>query len=580
MMIGRIFFPAAAAVILLFGAGCSSVGDAAKRDSERFCQISGKLDAGGVYYQIRNPEYLFELLGKISRKLDVSLAQSRLDAETRDGLICSKALFELLLCCSGMQELRGFGASSVLLEKGNAARRDLFRNRLFLAFDEDAQGFLWKVPGTENRLLKRDLETLPATTVFAAEFTFCPEAVSAAIEKSEVLKKELDAVASGLNVSTGELLKEISGEWALLLTAPEDFQFDEPGELRLTLLMPDREKRVFGCLKNFASLLPGGKTEGDAIIFDGTEEVLPGVAPRILWSEGQLILFSGKAAQEEFTGEYPALAETAEFQRLMRGLPLEGTGFCYTSSRFWQMLENLAETMLLPDTFSFSMEAEFPSQLTVLRCEPEGLLAVGNGNWEFNQMEFAGEILLPLLFWAQAEFAGTGEAEESPEAAAANDAACNALCLEQLQKLKKALDSYAAAHGGKFPAGEDVAGLRELLTENPAERDAMICPGAEADEPAESAEAFSFDNASYVYFGGFSQADNGKLPLLADWPFNHPERVNLLLIDGTVESVWGEDIANCKRIIGFLQARYKYNEADFRKLIRQADKLDKIFELD
>ena len=37
---------------------------------------------------------------------------------------------------------------------------------------------------------------------------------------------------------------------------------------------------------------------------------------------------------------------------------------------------------------------------------------------------------------------------------------------------------------------------------------------------------------------------------------------------------------NCKRIVSKLQTMYQYNEKEFQNLIRQADKLDKMFELE
>lgn len=50
-------------------------------------------------------------------------------------------------------------------------------------------------------------------------------------------------------------------------------------------------------------------------------------------------------------------------------------------------------------------------------------------------------------------------------------------------------------------------------------------------------------------------------------------------MDGTIEKLELET-DNCKRIVSKLQTMYQYNEKEFQNLIRQADKLDKMFELE
>ena len=587
MNVKRFLFPAAAAVLLLLCvAGCRSTGGApADRDREVFQRISDRLDADGSYYRIQNPAHLFDSLERVDRMLDNSIARSGLPDELCDELMRYKALTGLVIRLSGIAELEGIGTSSLLLEEGKNGSGTLFRNRMFLAFPGDAEGFLWKIAGSENRPLARDLVALPVNTVLAADFVFRPVEVYRELSRSDALKAELDAASLALGMTPEEFLENISGEWAFLLTAPEDADLDSLEKLNLLLVMPDKERCVFNWIAGIAALLPNIATrEGDTISFSFQDNPMFGPlgnrVPRIVWSDGQITFYSSEQAMTEFaSGAVERLVSTAEFQRLMRQLPPTGIGFCYSGGNFWRLLARGAGEIISAGLLEIDPEGEYPSELTILRRENDGLLAVGNSSWDYNQMEFAAQTFLPLMLFIEAGLPQLYDTEDSTEIAELQEE-YNSQCLEQLEKLKTALNSYADAHDGKFPDGEDVAGLKQLLKSGFAQPGDMICPGAEVDEPAENIEEFSFQNASYVYFAGLKRDSNGKLPLLADWPFNHAERVNVLLVDGTIESIDADDVSTCKRIVGFLQARYKYDEAEFRELIRLADKLDKLFDLD
>lgn len=583
MNVKRILFPAAAAVLLCI-AGCRSTDCApADRDREVFQRISDRLDADGSYYRIQNPAHLFDSLERVDRMLDDSIARSGLPDELRDELMRYKALFGLVIRFSGISELEGVGASSMLMEPGAFGSDTLFRNRVFLAFPRDAEGFLWKIAGSENRPLARDLASLPVNTVLAADFVFRPVEIYRELSRSDALKAELDVASLGLGMTPEEFLENISGEWAFLLTAPENADSDSLDKLNLLLVMPDRNRGVFDRIAGLVAFLPNIATrEGDTITFMANPllGLLANCAPRLVWSEGQMAFYSSAQAMDEFASSSEArIASTAEFRRLMRQLPPTGIGFCYSGGNFWRLLARGAGEIISGGLLEIDPEGEYPSELTILRREDDGLLAVGNSNWDYNQMEFAAQTFLPLMLFIEAGLPQLYDTEDSTEIAELQEE-YNSQCLEKLEKLKTALNSYADAHDGNFPDGEDVAGLKQLLKSGFAQPGDMICPGAEVDEPAENIEEFSFQNASYVYFAGLKRDSNGKLPLLADWPFNHAGRVNVLLVDGTIESIDADDVGTCKRIVGFLQARYKYDETEFRELIRLADKLDKLFELD
>ena len=160
-----------------------------------------------------------------------------------------------------------------------------------------------------------------------------------------------------------------------------------------------------------------------------------------------------------------------------------------------------------------------------------------------------------------------------------DDKAAQQKCRLQLKPLADALEKYAAEHDGRFPAEEGIAGLKMLLEAGLIAPSALICPGTE-DEAAADTESFTFDNCSYVYFGGFNRKSNPKLPLVIDWPFNHADAVNVILVDGSVETLELENPENCRRVVSYLHTRYHYTEPEFKQLMQKAAALDRQFELD
>ena len=211
--------------------------------------------------------------------------------------------------------------------------------------------------------------------------------------------------------------------------------------------------------------------------------------------------------------------------------------------------------------------------LAVTRCEPDGWSTIARATVDYNQIEFLQELALPFFavvsslsdqFAARQNTILEGRYREE--------------CRSRLVAVRDALMKYADSHKGAFPARAGIGGLKELL-ENGLRPAALICPGSE-DEAAAAPGEFTFDNCSYLYFEGYTRRSNPKLPLVIDWPFNHADAVNVILVDGTIETLKIADAENCRKVASFLQTRYQYSEKEFRELFRKASRLDQQFELE
>ncbi len=569
-MLTRILAVAAAGSMLWLAGGCRS--SATSEAAKPYEQAARRIQAGGTYYKISNPVRLFASLERLFHGLELSLASpdSQLPPEFVRELQQFSAAFALAWKLAGVDELAACGASSVPLE----GESGLFENRMFLALPREPQGFLWGLTGSGNRPLREEFRALPADTVFAADLTLEPVALARTLKRLETISRQGDELADSIFKTPLEpLLAGISGEWSVLVTADGDASADTLEGIRLLVTLPDAGGRLFRYLAGVAQLVPGTVSGENRVVFGPLNRFGISWRPELHFDDGRLYLYSSQDMLDYLADESaPRLADTPEFRKLAAGLPESGSGFLYSGGGLALLRNELAS---LTGAESAAALAELDQQeLTVFRNEPDGKLTVSCSNWDLNQVEFAERALIPAVGLITLVSPYLTEHREMLD-----DKAAQQKCRLQLKPLADALEKYAAEHDGRFPAEEGIAGLKTLLEAGLIAPSALICPGTE-DEAAADTESFTFDNCSYVYFGGFNRKSNPKLPLVIDWPFNHADAVNVILVDGSVETLELENPENCRRVVSYLHTRYHYTEPEFKQLMQKAAALDQQFELD
>lgn len=559
-------------------AGCRSAADPREEDAARYRAIAEKLDAGGSSYRIMNPRYVLEGADKVSvQLLNTFLSTQELPESFREILDQSLHL-TLLYRLSGIEDVQGFGESSIRLS--GEYEKPLFRNRLYLAIRPGSRGFLWNFPAVENRDLRPAWNELPAEVDSAFEFDLRPDELYRILAENKTLAEYFrdERLAALIGEPPEKLLAGIAGT---LCVASIEAAENDPEALsgsHLMISFPDKGGKLFAVAKKFSVLLPGTQAEEKRIQL-GTllGEEAPKATPVILAGDGRIQIFSSVKAERAFTAPEKRLADSEKFRRLTAGLPSEGIGFIYNNESYARALNYLFKEFDLE--FQVNPKLWTPEQLTVIVRDGSGFLATGNSSLEGNQSALIHQALLPAAIGAlviREQLADSGVdgeiAEEIPDTTGE--------CQITLELFKDALKKYADQHNGAFPAGEDLDGVRELLKAGLLPLQATICPGAAGvDAPAETIDTFGEANCSFIYFGGFTTKSNPKLPLVVDWPLNHEGAVNVLLVDGTIEKL-DIDAGNCKRIVSKLQTIYQYREKEFRRLIELADKLDRKFGLD
>lgn len=561
-----------------FIAGCESTTSPQAEDAAQYRGIAARLNTGGSYYQILNPRYVFDGADRIAVQLFNSFASMPEPPENFRDLLDGSLYMALVYRLSGIEDVQGFGASSVRISGENEPL--LFRNRTYLAVRPGSRGFLWSFPAAENRNVAKAWAELPAEVDSAFEFDVRPDEVYKILAGSSTLSQFLqdERFAAFAGEPPEQLLAGIAGTVRFASIAADGSEEAVSGS-HLMFSFPDRGGKLFGVMRKFSVFLPGTRVDGKRIQF-GTVlgQQAPKAAPVILAEGDRITVFSSIAAEKAFTMPEKRLADSGKFRRLAEGLPSDGIGFIYNNESYARAFNLLMKEFEL----KFEVNPNFwtPEQLTVIAREGDGFLSTGSSSLDYNQSKLVNQLILPAAIGGMAAreyLKSTGKLLPGQKAEPQPDTTGE--CQITLELFKDALARYAEKHGGAYPKGENIEGIRELLKEKLLPFKATVCPGAGEDEPAESAEAFGPHNCSFIYFAGFNTKSNPKLPLVADWPFNHDGAVNVLLVDGTIRKL-DLETGNCKRIVSKLQTIYQYNETDFRDLIQQADKLDKTFELD
>ena len=414
-----------------------------------------------------------------------------------------------------------------------------FHTTRVLAANPPAQGILWQFSGNGTVNLQQSLAQLPAETLAAVVLTVDTEALHRQIRQT------LDALSGRAAGPEAEKTAghPFSGVWQLICLPGEDGIYTE-----LTLPDPDGSGREL--LTQFLPQMP-----------DGTS-YLPrnGRIPELKadFSAGRIRITCGR----KLAAGSGKLLTKPEIQARMQQLPADGIGVFYFSAEAGKYIQPERPDHLRPT----------PEILGVLGRRPDALILQTVSDWDpVSEARLIPAVITPFpgfmklflyLDWLKKTSASLQTNKE---------------CTGQLRNIRKALNSYASAHQGKFPADDGIEGFRELLKTPYLSPDALTCPAATGDTPAENAEKFTADNCSYVYIGGSTVNTPADFPLVIDWPLNHKDEFHMLTVSGKILSFQHKNLNSCRKAVSFLQSRFLYPEPDFLRLLKVADTMDATF---
>lgn len=521
---------------------CAALGSAAllagcATPAER---LRSELRSGGELYLTVSAAPLREHVVKSFSAVERGVAESELPGrETAQSVL---ALIRALGGFAGVQEIAAFGASSVREADGT------FNNRAVLVSDGKNNGWIWKIAGSPGPRLT-GLGELPAETVFAADFGIELNPIIDELSAGDGAKLMNAPRQSLFMMSAAELMKALSGDWRIILAAPEGCAWDDVEKYDLHISFPDHGGKLSSRISAIIpALMPEARRSENTIYLPESA----GGAPVLVIDEDRILFFSSRRCFERFGKKLEGdaangkkLADTPRFAAMSKRLPAVSRGvYFFDASHLKRELRlggNPGMRLTMP-----------PDTLCALgswRTE-NGMIAVeeiASAELTVKTFEFLAET--PLLMIAdsllspdkkptpQQSMKSVAEQRKNREKMRAEVANCES----RLKKIQSAITDYAAKHNGELPpAAEGVCGTGE-----------------------------------YVYFGPFPKKPSDKYPLVVDPPVvnAHPGVFNVLFIDGTIRS-FECSADSLKKLCSFLHTVYRYDEQELIQLIERASQLD------
>jgi hypothetical protein len=480
MQIARAALVSALAATLLTGCGNNSaptqtagsptvVPILAAAETNSFAQVTSHLDAGGnLYLYLGTAQWLDGLSQKVGAWRDTIQSLPNVQPDQRDKLV---GLFDLatnLIQDSGIEDVSGFGMSSIAVEKG------FYRTKMVLHhYPGRGNGFLWTAFGAQPHPLD-GLDLLPTTTAFAGFGDLDLAQLWSAVEKDLTqsgipeINQGLTNARAGFKQATGldfdDTLASLGGEYGIIITLDATktvsiptgptppLQFPEPGILVVTKVKDDLIfNRVKEVLQQGKLPLMQTDTNGLRMLSVTVPFPLPiTLKPSIARSGDYLFIATSDTLIEQVlavqAGKQPGLKSTDEFKKLAEGLPTQGNRFAYVSKRFGETwigiqqqiadraaLDNAGQGQLIrkfatlnPPAFAFSVAAN----------TPEGWMMTDNGSQDGAKL-----VLLPMVAMPAAAAGMVLPALANAKAKAQKVACANNLRLIQAAKKRWALQN-------------------------------------------------------------------------------------------------------------------------------------------
>lgn len=444
----------------------SEVSQKALAPAGSFEAVTRQLDPGGDLYAYLGTE---QCLSGLSQKMagwgELLDGLNEVKTADRENLMKLLGVLTNLVASSGVEEMRGFGISSVPRDGG------MHRTKAVLYHPKGGgAGFFWNLFGREPHAL-HGLDLLPASTAMASFSDLDAALLWSVIKKQasqaggpqaeEMLNKLPEAFQKATGLEWDKVLGSLGGEFGFAITLDEEktvsvplpgdqrLEFPEPA-LMLVAKVKDETifNRVDEALKKAGQQVFSTDKPNLRMRTVGVPVPLPlQLGPTIAIGEGYLFIASTDSVIQQAlavkAGQKAGLKTTEEFKRLAKDLPQQGNHFTYVSQRFSQTVNRVQRQALraAPGVEakqaqwlqSMLMGAEPPFYYTVAGHTAEGWLWAANGNQAPSKFLLASAVVP----------AGIVAAVAAPNFIKARQNAQRNACLNNLGKIDSAKRQWA-----------------------------------------------------------------------------------------------------------------------------------------
>ena len=380
-------------------------------EKNSFEEVTRHLDKGGSFYLYLSTEQALSSLSKnIATLSNVFTQMPATPGLGREGIARIFQVVGNVVNDSGIEQISGFGASSIAREPGFYYSKILVHH-----YDGQGEGLMWSAFGKEAHPLK-ELDLLPEDTALAAYADLDVPLLWKTIQK-ELKALHLPEVDQGLaqfpdkfkaaaGVSFDDVLNSLGGGYGVIFTLDESkqvtlpiptspMQIPEPG---LALFLKVKNDAIYNRVDQLSignpmvakTELNGAKTISLAIPLPLPIKLRPTLArvgDYLFLTSSDTLLQDIMAVQ---SGKKSGYKSTAEFKKLSQGVPSEGNNFSLISEKLGKSVGQAMQGVVLAQTGVLGAQAKTLQEMmatnagafsySVSANGSEGWEAFGNGN--------------------------------------------------------------------------------------------------------------------------------------------------------------------------------------------------------
>ena len=326
-----------------------------------FDAIAKHLDSGGgLYFYLSTENFLKSASDNLGEIVPTLLAMGKMDPAAKATAEAAWKSLAQLTAKSGLNEISGFGASSIALEPG------YYQNKWMLHhYEGKGNGLIWQLHGSMPNALDW-VPYLPAKTAAASSGNLKLAPIWNALNQEAAtnadLKQGLDLATQQLQKATGldlaALLASLGPNYSMVVTLDETRPTNLPGgpngqpltlpEPGLAICIQVQDDLLINRLDQALSTNPmvtkSQETEWSLRTL-ALPLPMPFLRPTVAWKKGLLVLTSSDLLLREMldvkAGKKPGLAADPTFKKLMTGLPAAGCGFSYLAPSFQKTINDV-----------------------------------------------------------------------------------------------------------------------------------------------------------------------------------------------------------------------------------------------
>lgn len=469
-----------------------------------------------------------------------------------------------LLKISGLHDIEEINGKSEKIGNGEEIH---FKNKITIEFDSASQGFLKalfaelpqakKIEVSEEDKDLNDLFIIKNNTLFAFGFQLNFNAVMETPFKDSACAKKLDKISRRyLQMPLAESADLLTGSYAGILNVNKITEGENAGRkyLEFMFIIPDVEKKLFKKLGEHL-VVNRKAVYKDKMLHVRTKSLFKEM---VVLSDDKFMLI---VSSPEFVVNVFETMKKKETGSLMKKLevPLlaDDETYIFVNREF----SAFANSLFHNKNYALKFMEDFAGNdvFNIIKSDDDEIEIEQYSTAPFSQMMLM-PFSLNMMVHCDALIFRSGRKKYIADKIASE----NRNCFKNMQIYAQKLKEYRKKYG-EYPTGINAEGLKKFA-------DFAKIPPDKFAVKLHNKKLLPF--SGYYYWGENNTSTRHDIPLLCGRTNVHGKKIHIIFCDGSVREFELENIRSAKRIVSFLYTVFKYDNATFRTLLQQAERLD------